>query len=393
MAWEPATRAVQPREASEKTMSRKTILMIVAAAMFAAGLRTAKGQAYTCKNLFQLTVPSGYYIGRVSGISADGSQVVGIEGQNQSGFSFAIVWNNPTSLGTNLNPSNSNSSGALATNGQLQVGAANQPGPNEQHPVVWSSTANSAVFLSPANYIGEANGVAGNQIVGVASLSAGAGDHALLWTGNTYAVTDLQPSSAVYYGSDAVATDGVRQVGYGETTTNGSATAHAMLWDDTASSAIDLNPSTTTFSQALGINGAQQVGIGSFGNNHAMLWTGTANSAVDLNPSNYAASEALSTNGIDQIGYAYQGSGTTDHAMMWTGTAASALDLSSLVPGNVGNSQALAIDANGDVFGYAVENNNYYAVEWSPVPEPTTGSLLLIAGMGMFMRRRRKQLA
>ena len=90
LAWKPATRAVQPREASEKTMSRKTILMIVAAAMFAAGPRTAKGQAYTCKNLFQLTVPSGYYIGRVSGISADGSQVVGIEGQNQSGFSFAI---------------------------------------------------------------------------------------------------------------------------------------------------------------------------------------------------------------------------------------------------------------------------------------------------------------
>ncbi len=334
--------------------------------------------AYTCNKLFQLTVPSGYNIQSIWGVSADGHQVVGIEGKNMSGESYAALWNNPTSLAITLNQSGY--SAALATNGTLQVGSSYNGGANQAHPVVWSGTANSDVFLSPAGYLGQANGVAGNQIVGVVSLALQ--NHAFLWTGSNYSAVDLQPSDAIYSGSDAIATDGVRQAGYALMTVNGRATTHAMLWNSTASSAVDLNPTITTFSQALGISGAQQVGIGLFGNvYHAMLWTGTADSAVDLNPSTYSESRAVSTNGIYQIGYADQGYLTADHAMLWAGTAASALDLSSLVPGGATDSQALAIDANGDVFGYAVQNGKYFAVEWVAVPEPSPISLLVVAGL------------
>lgn len=343
---------------------------------------------YRCSNLYQLTVPSGYYVSSVTGMSTDGSQVVGIEGQNYSGFSYALVWNSPTPLATNLNPTNSNSSAALATNGTLQVGSANKPGPNQQYAMVWSGTANSGIFLNPKGYLGRANGVAGDQIVGFVSFYP-QGNHAYLWTGSTYTGVDLQPSASIYYGSDAVATDGVRQAGYASLTVNGTATTHAMLWSGTASSAVDLNPTTTNFSQALGISGSQQVGIGVFGSvYHAMVWTGSANSAVDLNPSTYLESQAVSTNGTYQIGFADQGYGTARHAMVWAGSAGSAVDLSLLVPGGATSSQALAIDAKGNVFGYAVEQGQTYAVEWAVVPEPATLSLLALGALALLRRRK-----
>jgi hypothetical protein len=361
-------------------------LLATVALALAAGQSNAGNTvpAYTFNNLFQLTVPSGYGIQSIRGITADGKQVVGIETLNMSGFTYAAVWNNPTSLAVTLNQSQS--SGALATNGTLQVGAANNGPPNEEHPVVWSGSASSAVFLNPAGYLGSANGVAGDQVVGFVSMPQTLQNHAQLWTGSNYSAVDLQPSNQAYYGSDALATDGVRQVGYAQTMIGANGTTHAMIWSGTASSAVDLNPTTTTFSQALGISGAQQVGIGLFGGEyHAMLWTGTASSAVDLGTGAYASSEAVATNGTYQIGYANQGyvTLTADHAMIWAGTASSAFDLSSLIPGGATTSQALSIDAKGDVFGYAFENSKLYAVEWVATPEPSSVFLLSLGALGL----------
>ncbi len=344
--------------------------------------------AYTYTNLSVLTVPSGYISG-IEGVSRDGTQVVGIQGVSGSGFLGALLWNNPTSSAVNLTPAGFSDSAALATNGTIQVGSGRSQGTGgNEHALLWTGTAASVVDLNPAGFAqSQANAIFGNQEVGFAWDG---NNNAMIWTGTSGSAIDLNPSGSSYYGSDAIATNGVQQVGYAFLNSSSGATNHAMLWNGSASSAVDLNPSTTNFSQALGTSGTQQVGIGLFGSYYnAMLWTGAANTAVDLNPSGYQSSEALATNGKYQVGYG-QLAGGVDQALLWDGNASSWVDLSALIPGPVEASQALAIDGGGDVFGYAIENNSYYEVEWKPVPEPSSLALGGIGTLALLALRRRR---
>jgi hypothetical protein len=94
--------------------------------------------------------------------------------------------------------------------------------------------------------------------------------------------------------------------------------------------------------------------------------------------------------------------GGFDHALLWTGTAASVVDLNAFLPPGFTSSQALDIDASGDIVGSAsgpaAGPNNYHAFLWQPVaaavPEP--GSLLLlasgVAGLVISEHRRRKRI-
>jgi len=59
------------------------------------------------------------------------------------------------------------------------------------------------------------------------------------------------------------------------------------------------------------------------------------------------------------------------------------------------NSHAFWIDPAGNVYGAAQGINAgadaTFAVEWSPVPEPTTGAVVLIARAGVLKRPRRER--
>jgi hypothetical protein len=282
-----------------------------------------------------------------------------------------------------------------------------------QHAVLWTGTAASAVDLNPTNIAitsSSAVGVGGGQQVGV-GLGPETGNfdnHAMLWTGTGSSAVDLNPTTLfngqpVFASSLAIATDGTQQVGQGAMT---GGEQHALLWTSTAASAVDMNPTNLsgfTDSSGLGISGAQQVGWGrgpgTSENNHAMLWTGAANTAVDLNPTDLSGivySLAIDTNGAEQVGF---GSATSVNqhlepiALAWSGTAASAVDMQTLLPltDSWVESEAISVDSQGNIYGTAYDAaQNEYAVEWSPVPEPTAGAILLIGGVGMLMRRRRR---
>jgi len=289
---------------------------------------------------------------------------------------------------------------AEGADGVRQVGyGAVGSGSTMWHALLWSGTAGSVVDLNPAPSSGmtysEAVAVSGNEQVGRGFPDPITTEHAMLWHGTAASYVDLNPTNLQnVVASIAVATDGVHQAGYGEYNFlfNNS---HAMLWSGSANSAVDLNPNGYAFSQAYGVHGSQQVGRGGFdlsgADAHALLWNGTPDSVVDLNPAalGFTYSEAISTNGVNQVGRAYSDS-LGYHAIAWSGTSSSAIDLQALLPAIPGiawsTSAAGYIDPAGNIFGVA----NNYLVEWSPVPEPTSATLLVPLAAGFLFPRRRK---
>lgn len=97
-------------------------------------------------------------------------------------------------------------------------------------------------------------------------------NHALLWSGSAASAVDLHPAG--FFSSYATAVAQSRQVGYGAPT--GSEFYHALLWAGSAASVVDLHPAGFTESRAGGLWQGYQVGGGwgpGTGNEyHALLW-------------------------------------------------------------------------------------------------------------------------
>ena len=405
-------------------MQPKIPLLLAALTFVVAPL--AMGQTYIGSVLYQIMTPSGFtdhHLGVIDGSGAVYSnQTVGY-GYQGDGNSIvgdhALLWT--ASGAVDLNPTTLTGfpySQANGTCGTQQVGTIYQSNYNARTGVLyvgnaalWTGTAASVVDLNPGilgtDAGSSANGTSGTQQVGVGAGSAtGGNNHAMLWNGTAASAVDLNPSALGVFWSDAFATNGDQQVGTGFYSLPTNDNSHAFLWNGTAASAVDLTPtllSGITNSVALGTSGTQQVGYGSNDGsttaNQALLWTGTADSAVDLNSASFGISsaEAFATNGVNQVGFGYgnETGGFYDHALLWSGTADSVVDLHNVLPTSLVTSEATSIDSSGNVYGFAIGTFNNlhgeFAVEWSPVPEPTTVSLLMIAGSGIFLRRGRKQ--
>ena len=276
------------------------------------------------------------------------------------------------------------------TNGPQQVGfASNCTMPRD---VSGTGVANSAVDLRPTNLLNvtdtTASGTDGVHQVGFGSAALGT-THALLWSGTGASAVDLHPGG--FDSSVAIGTSGSHQVGYGLPT--GSDKTHALLWNGTSASAIDLNHPGAMVSMAYGISGNQQVGsAGSPSVLHAALWNSTA-SAVDLNPTGFGYSEALGTSGMQQVGYGYPNGGTPyddERHALWNGSSGSFVDLDLLLPAifqdNVGpfhQSYAYSMNTLGDIFGFALHDGDFHAVEWVVVPEPTSLAGLSLAALAL----------
>lgn len=300
----------------------------------------------------------------------------------------ATIWSpngTPTLLDNSLfHDSSITDTGAGATDGTQLVGAAALG-----EAIYWNSATGAVAKLNPAGAGATfAEGLGGNQQVGDASFNNGP-PTPLLWTGSAASAVILAPRGIAY------ATDGSHQVGTG----GSPGTGGAALWSGTASSLVNLGPTNLpnlTPGVAWGVSNGQEVGYADTVANQnlsdPLLWHGSDPNAIDLTPVGFNDGWAIATNGVQQVGtmkLIVNGFVTVDdHAFVWTGTATSAVDLQQFLPSTYTLSSASTIDATGDVFGTAQDAaGNWYVVEWSSVPEPSTGGLMLLV-LGLLLWRR-----
>jgi hypothetical protein len=327
----------------------------------------ARAQEYVAKDLYIVESPSGDFQAQQLG------QVPIALGQTVETTSMlhALLFLSPQGEVVELEPGGFSGSLVNSTDGHEQVGALYID--SIRHAALWSGTQESAVDLNPTLLTGFdqsiAYGTARAQQVGsgVGPATDDPNEHALLWEGTAASAIDLHPAG--FTTTFAQATDGQQQVGAGAIAGH----FHALLWTGTADSAVDLGASgggiSFTDSVAYGVGGGQQVGYLQFGplsEQRAALWNGTADSVVDLRPNDSKTAYAFATNGRIQVGQTQSlPPEFFIHARLWKGTADSAVDLHALLPAGFTNSTAYSIDAAGNIYGIAVdENGAKHAVEW-----------------------------
>jgi probable HAF family extracellular repeat protein len=284
------------------------------------------------------------------GCATDGLHQVGWGfGLATDNHAHALLWTGTAGSAIDLNPKGYIASSAYGVLGNQQVGSViigtDEDGP--LHAIMWTGTAASCIDLHPVRFQesmalatngSQQVGWGGSRRVGGGTVVSGI-THALLWYGTAKSVVDLNPKGLTW--SKALDICGSQEVGYGivngKCYINGSiidgGVNHALLWFGSVSSCIDLNPAGFASSEAVATNGIQQVGDGQpipkpihgrpFGSedyNHALVWNGAANKVVDLQrflPKGFSNSFATDINVQGEIvGYAYDRSGNI-HAFEW----------------------------------------------------------------------------
>ncbi len=260
------------------------------------------------------------------------------------GLAMAISADAVTYIPTLLHPTGFDRSEANGIAGGSQVGAGAGPTTGGQtHALLWNSTAASVVDLNPVGFDeSRAFGVSdGSQVGDGAGPTTGGQTHALHGTAPRRAWSICTPLALTIRSQPTSRAEGKSGVAlrpaslttrccgaaqrpassicilpgltcrprtaFRTVARSGSAfpSGSTRYWNGTAASVVDLHPAGFGHSEAYGVAGGSQVGIGSsFGaDQHALLWNGTAASVVDLHPAGFTESRASAVAGGSQVGY------------------------------------------------------------------------------------------
>jgi hypothetical protein len=378
-------------------MNRLAACSLLSVAILAASRQSSLGAQYRVTLLqppgvVEFQLGGGYTFGSNIVLGVSGGTVVGDGPLAFNQLPHALLWDGVSARVTDLHPEGFERSGASDIFGATQVGYGFSIKGWAYHALKWSGTAESVVDLHPPGYVYSfARAVTDAYQIGVGGQLAPdritQTSHALLWNDSAASVVDLHPARFTSTDGMDVA-EGV-QVGFGHGPhTRGS--DHALLWRGTAESVVDLHPVLfgAAYTQALATDGVSQVGIAGRTLPHAMLWKGTAISAKDLHPRAYSSSVALNVQDNLQVGYARLPE-TLPRAMLWHGTAESAVDLHDPVAallGEVSGSVAHGFDGAGNIIGMASSGTTgeEYIAKWSLIPEPASRAMMMV-GFAAFL--------
>jgi hypothetical protein len=350
------------------TAKLQQVSILRSIALFALGAGLASAQQYVAVDLTPTFANS--MANAVSAGAAAGSIMVGTV-QHGAGFSGGAV--------SDIHPQGWAMSVATGLSGSQTVGlglpTASSDASAGSHAILWPAPSAGFVDLNPNGYTGSAAYcTTGTEQGGYAIVKSSGGGkvkttppaHAMLWAGSAAGYTDLNPPNTAesrLWGCTAG-----QQVGFIMPVSPGF--THAALWSGTSASAVDLQPQTGFVSSiAFSTAGGQQAGYGvtvptAGGAGHALLWFGSAGSVNDLHPAGYTFSVAYATNGVQQVGEADDSAlPRHKHAVVWSGSAGTVIDLNQFLPAGYTDAQAMAIDAGGNIAGYA----NNHAFLWMPV--------------------------
>jgi len=295
-------------------LSNKTIAIAAAEIALAATVSPTLGRAQDFRGLG--TLP-GYDVSFATGISADGSTVVGDSAR--TGSTQAFGWTNAggmTSLGTfagDTRASGANGDGSVVV-GYLTSGINTQA-------FRWTSTTGAVGLGTLGGGSSVANGVNGDGtvVVGTSGIAPTALNHAFRWT-NAGGLQDIGTLGGQESFANGVSGDGSVVVGVSNAAVGGNP-LHAFAWTS-AGGMRDLGTlgtSSTSTSGANGVSGDGSVVVGSSNNgggslDRAFRWT-SAGGMQDLGTlGNLSGTVAFATNfdGSVVVG------GSSNLAFRWT---------------------------------------------------------------------------
>lgn len=380
----------------------------IAIALAAVVISSRVVQAGVIYNAIDLT-PAG-----VTSAEAHAVTSVGVVGFTTDSLSNALsaVWNGSPPAISRFADGSYSSTHMVGAFGTQMVGYGDGVGA-ATHGLLWNGTSSSATDIQPASLENQSFGsfamAINGSIVGFQMSPSDGSTKAILWTNTNQGSAAIKlmtiagggiPSG--FTNSQALAVTGTHAVGFANNPNTGI--DQAVLWSWTSPTSaitpLDLTPSSFSSARALGIaaigSGFAEVGYGiptGSSAHNALLWTGSATLFTNLNPTGYSSSDANAILGTQVVGQGVGPLSSQNHALLWDTTNPSVpTDLQTFLPASDVSSDALGLDANGDIVGTAVDSNGMTrAIEWVPtlaVPEP--GSFSLIAGAVILLARRKQ---
>lgn len=222
------------------------------------------------------------------GLSSDGSVVVGYSTDGSPDqFQHAFVWTQSGGLVALPMLSDMSTANGVSADGTIIVGGSHYGSDSYITPIRWTIDGSGGVatlhILDPG-IVGEALGISadGSAITGVVYAGADQMKHVFRWTDSDPVVRDLTPTLAAHFDAipNGITSDGSVIIGNTMQRSYYGDANRAFRWTE-ATGTVDLGnlaafPNTSTYAAAMSADGSVVVGTSSDGNDqtsHAFRWT------------------------------------------------------------------------------------------------------------------------